>query len=52
MTIKEKYSKIENKEMEDDYSNHFYSHFGFYDRNVVRYVPALSKYYLEDRGII
>lgn len=51
MTIKQKYSKIENKEIEDDYSNYFYSHFGFYDRNVVRYVPTLSKYYLQDRGI-
>lgn len=51
MDVREKYSKIENKEIEDDYSNHLYSHFGFYDRNIVRYSPTISKYYIPDSGI-
>jgi hypothetical protein len=29
--------QIEDKKKEDDYTNHFLSHFGFYDQNIVRY---------------
>jgi len=32
MTRKEIYLAIENKEIVDDYHNHFVSHFGFYDQ--------------------
>jgi len=51
MTTREKYSKIENKEIEDDFPNHLYSHFGFYDRNIIRYSPELEKYYLPDNAV-
>lgn len=42
--IIDRYRKIERKEIEDDYSNHFYSHFGFYDENLSDY--SYSKYYV------
>lgn len=34
---KSHFRKIERGEIEDDYSNHLLSHFGFYDENVTRY---------------
>ena len=30
------YRKIETGEIEDDYSNHLLSHFGFYDENKIK----------------
>lgn len=32
------YRRIENNEIEDDYTNHLLSHFGFYDQNTLKYM--------------
>jgi len=37
------YRKIERGDIEDDYSNHFLSHFGFFDQN--RSDHTMTKYY-------
>jgi hypothetical protein len=37
------YRAIEEGKIEDDYSNHFLSHFGFYDQNRTEY--SMTKYY-------
>lgn len=47
MRLRDKYTKIENKQIPDDYTNHFYSHFGFYDSNYIR-SSGIVKYYKED----
>lgn len=41
--ITEKYKEVERKERPDDYKNHFYSHFGFFDEHLSSY--SYSKYY-------
>ena len=41
--IKTRYRQIERGEIKDDFSNHFYSHFGFYDEPFSDY--SYSKYY-------
>jgi len=43
MTRRQKNLKIERKELQDDYHNHFLSHFGFYDENLSDY--NFSKYH-------
>jgi hypothetical protein len=47
MTRRQKALSIERGELEDDYNNHFLSHFGFYDENTSDY-GRLSKYYKND----
>ena len=47
MRLRDKYKKIEDKEIPDDYTNHFYSHFGFHDHNYMK-GSGLRKYYKED----
>ena len=46
MRLRDKYIKLDNGEIEDDYTNHFYSHFGFYDNGYVR-PDGILKYYKE-----
>ena len=41
--LKEKYRKLDRGEIVDDYKNHFYSHFGFYDEYYSDY--SYSKYH-------
>jgi len=41
--IKAKYKAIEQGLEPDDYSNHFYSHFGFYDEHLSEY--SYGRYY-------
>jgi len=38
------YRKIETGEIEDDYSNHLLSHFGFYDENKLRSWIRVNEY--------
>ena len=35
--VKNKNLLIESGELEDDFNNHFLSHFGFYDKNLSEY---------------
>jgi len=41
---REHYRRIETGEIEDDYSNHLLSHFGFYDENKIRTWVRVNDY--------
>ncbi len=50
MTRRQKSIAIENKEIADDYHNHFLSHFGFHDEHRSDHY-SFWKYYQEEQSI-
>ena len=48
--VKNKNLLIESGELEDDFNNHFLSHFGFYDKNLSEY--EYGKYHLSLNHIL